>query len=70
MGTVVSNNGNLSFLSLCTEPHEPSLTAAKAALDAVLASQLQQNDVISNEDPDESSTTEAIPLTAAVSYQE
>lgn len=53
-----------------TEPHEPSLTAAKAALDAVLASQLQQNDVISNEDPDGSSTTEAIPLTAAVSYQE
>ncbi|KAK2569427.1 Zinc finger protein 143 [Acropora cervicornis] len=52
------------------EPHEPSLTAAKAALDAVLASQLQQNDVISNEDPDGSSTTEAIPLTVAVSYQE
>lgn len=51
------------------QSHEPSLSAAKAALDAALASQLQQDDVISSEDPDSASTTGTTPLSAAVSYQ-
>lgn len=51
------------------QSHEPSLNAAKAALDAALASQLQQNDVINSEDPDCASSTETTPLSPSVSYQ-
>lgn len=50
------------------QSHEPTLSAAKAALDAVLASQLQPNDVINSDDPDSASTSETTPLSAAVSY--
>lgn len=50
------------------QSHEPTLSAAKAALDAVLASQLQPNDVINSDDPDAASTSETTPLSAAVSY--
>jgi len=51
------------------QSHEPTLTEAKAALDAALASQLQQSDVIGSEDPNAASTTGTTPLSAAVSYQ-
>lgn len=51
------------------QSHEPSLNAAKAALDAALASQLQQNDVINSEDPDSVSTTETATMATAVAYQ-
>ena len=57
------------FLSGVLQSHEPTLTEAKAALDAALASQLQQSDVIGSEDPDAASTTGTTPLSAAVSYQ-
>ena len=51
------------------QSHEPSLNAAKAALDAALASQLQQNDVINSEDPDSVSTAETATMATAVAYQ-
>ena len=53
------------------ESHE-SLNAAKAALDAALASQLQHSDVISSAEADAAaaaSTADATPLSTAVSYQ-
>lgn len=65
------NNGHVATEddSGVLQSHEPTLSAAKAALDAVLASQLQQNDVINSEDPDSASTSETTPLSATVSYQ-
>lgn len=65
------NNGHVATEddSGVLQSHEPTLSAAKAALDAVLASQLQQNDVINSEDPDSASTSDTTPLSTTVSYQ-
>lgn len=65
----INNGQDATADSAVLQSHDTSLSAAKAALDAALASQLQQNEVMSSEDPDTASTTGTTALSAAVSYQ-
>lgn len=59
----------LSVLTDVLQSQEPSLSESKAALDAALASQLEQSDVVSSEDPDSASTSGSTGLSASVTYQ-